>query len=730
VSERTVLYHQSYEYTSLFEWILSSNSGTLKTNIIGIGLILSQMSNILSQSFVDSYKDATPPFGFNGLGEFTYRRTYARPVDEKTNEEWYQTIARVVNGVYEMQKEHIDKHGLGWDERKPEAEEMYDRMFHMKFLPPGRGLWAMGTDLTRKRGLYAALNNCAFVSTKDMGDNPTRPFTFLMDASMLGVGVGFDTEGAGTIRIIGEEDRIRNPLIHYVEDSREGWVHALELLLDHYFYDGPVVYFHYDKIRPAGAPIKGFGGTASGPEPLIQLLINVATVLNKRRGQLITITDITDIMNYIGVCVIAGNVRRTAEIAFGSAYSKEFMNLKNYEINPHRMDYGWTSNNSVFADVGMDYNDIVDNIKTNGEPGLAWLKNMQNFSRMGSKRDFKDGRVQGGNPCLEQSLESFELCCLVETFPNHHDNLVDFERTLKFAYLYAKTVTLGNTHWPETNRVMLRNRRIGCSMSGIAQFIAQYGIPELRRWCRRGYNTLEHYDKLYSDWLAIPRSIKMTSIKPSGTVSLLAGATPGMHYPESRFYIRRVRVSKNSPLLQGIHPNDIEPSVTDPNTMVVSFYIDVGGGVRTIEDVGMWEQLELAAFLQEHWADNQVSATVTFTPEEGNQINKALDFYQYRLKGVSFLPKCQPGTYAQMPYEKITESMYRLRQFAEKIIPNKGRNAVLDPLDVQREMYCDGDACTLPLVPPKLRRQSATYDLSKFICSCHSNVPCLHHPTL
>lgn len=664
---------------------------------------------ILSNAFVESYRNVAPPFGFNGLGEFTYRRTYSRPVDDKHNEEWFQTVARVVNGVYEMQKEHIDTHGLGWDNGKPEAEEMYDRMFTMKFLPPGRGLWAMGTDLTKKRGLYAALNNCAFVSTKDMDKDPSRPFTFLMDASMLGVGVGFDTEGAGKIRVI--QYLGASELLHDVEDSREGWVEALRLLLNYFFSNGPYPKFSYHLIRKEGKPIKGFGGTASGPAPLQQLLARVFVILSKRSNDdnkgWITITDIVDIMNLIGVCVIAGNVRRTAEIAFGSAYSEEFMNLKNYEVNPDRMAYGWSSNNSVFADVGMPYDKISPHIAMNGEPGIAWLTNMQNFSRMNGKRDFKDGRVLGGNPCLEQSLESFELCCLVETFPNHHDDLKDFERTLKFAYLYAKTVTLGKTHWPETNRVMLRNRRIGCSMSGIAQFIASSGINQLRRWTRRGYNTLEHYDKVYSDWLAIPRSIKMTSIKPSGTVSLLAGATPGMHYPESRYYIRRVRVSRNSPLLQGINPANVEPSVTDPNTMVASFYIDAGEGVRTIEDVSMWEQLELAAFLQEHWADNQVSSTVTFNPEEAKDIGRALDYYQYRLKGVSFLPKCQPGTYAQMPYEKISEEVYQSK--IRLSVPNKGSNAVLPSGDMEIERFCDGDAC---LTVPTLRRQSAVYDLN------------------
>ena len=143
------------------------------------------------------------------------------------------------------------------------------------------------------------------------------------------------------------------------------------------------------------------------------------------------------------------------------------------------------------------------------------------------EQDDRDWRVSGGNPCLEQSLESFEMCCLVETFPARHESKEDYLDTLKYAFLYAKTVTLGSTHWSKTNQVMLRNRRIGCSMSGVAQFTAQHGLPGLLEWCEEGYDQVQKIDATLSEWLAIPESIKTTSVKPSGTVSLLAGATPG-----------------------------------------------------------------------------------------------------------------------------------------------------------------------------------------------------------
>lgn len=134
----------------------------------------------------------------------------------------------------------------------------------------------------------------------------------------------------------------------------------------------------------------------------------------------------------------------------------------------------------------MDYSQVVKRVIDNGEPGFSWLQNAQMYSRMVDNPDNKDYRAKGGNPCLEQTLESMELCCLVETFPSNHENLQDFLETLKYAFLYAKTVTLGTTHWPESNAVMLRNRRIGTSMSGIAQFIS-----------RRGTCRISHLSSLY-----------------------------------------------------------------------------------------------------------------------------------------------------------------------------------------------------------------------------------------
>lgn len=655
-------------------------------------LISSDISFKLSDAFIEQYAERRPPFGFNGLGELVYRRTYSRLKPDGTNERWFETVRRVVEGTYTMQRRWITQNHLYWNQRKAQrsAQDMYERIWSMKFLPPGRGLWAMGSPLTMERGLYAALWNCAFVSTDNLREDLTEPFTFLMDASMLGIGVGFDTKGAGQVIIQQPTAAAHETFI--IPDTREGWVEALRIVLEAFFKGGNIPHFDFSLIRPEGTPIKGFGGVASGPEPLRKLLNSITAKLLSCVGQAITVTNIVDVMNLIGQCVVAGNVRRTAEIAFG-ANEVEFLDLKNYEVNPHRSEYGWTSNNSVFAELGMDYRDAAIRIRANGEPGFAWLENMRDYGRLADPRNGRDRRATGTNPCVEQTLESYECCCLVETFPNKHASLEDYKQTLKFAYLYAKTVTLGASPWSRTNAVMLRNRRIGLSQSGIVQTLETLGIDEYIHWCDEGYRTVQEYDETYSNWFAIPRSIKTTSVKPSGSVSLLAGATPGMHYPEALTYIRRMRLSKLSELvapLQAAHYH-VEPCVDDVTSMVVEMPVRITDHVRTAKQVSMWEQLALAALLQRHWADNQVSCTVTFDPEtEGGDLARALDLYQYQLKGISFLPRTEQGAFPQMPYEEISEDEYHVRTAA--LLPLHLDLAVEQ---AEAERFCTNDSCTI-----------------------------------
>jgi ribonucleoside-triphosphate reductase len=281
----------------------------------------------LSRRFVDSYRTIKPPFGFNGLGEFVYMRTYSRIKSNGAQESWVDTVERVVNGTMRLIQRHAQKTQLteGLPIEKW-AERMFDKIFHMKFLPPGRGLWAMGTAITEEKQLYAALQNCAFVTTENIDKDPVAPFAFLMDASMLGVGVGFDTRGTGKT-LVHRPTSFRR--FYQIPDTREGWVESVRLLLHSYFVPYQMAMrFDYSLIRPAGTIIKTFGGISSGHEALQEIHEQIRQVLDRNAGSPITTTTIVDIMNLIGKCVVSGNVRRTAEIAFGEP-TDEYLNLKN-----------------------------------------------------------------------------------------------------------------------------------------------------------------------------------------------------------------------------------------------------------------------------------------------------------------------------------------------------------------------------------------------------------------
>ncbi|MDX9974271.1 MAG: fused protease/ribonucleoside-triphosphate reductase, partial [FCB group bacterium] len=396
----------------------------------------------LSEKFLDEFRGQQPKWG--PLGYVTFKRTYARAVPDGNGrtEEYWETLRRVIEGCYNIQVNHCRSLRLPWNPQKAQrsAQEMFRLMWGFKFLPPGRGLWMMGTDYVYQRG-SAALNNCAFVSTEDIHFDFSEPFTFLMDMSMLGVGVAFDTKGAGKVTI--EEPKIAD-YTHVVEDSKEGWCDLTRVILESYVGQGrrPVA-IDYSKIRAVGSPIHTFGGIAPGPGPLVECIKNIDKVMRARIGEKISSTDITDLMNVIGKCVVSGGVRRTAELALGSAKDEEYLKLKDPESSGEKlMAWRWASNNSVAAEMGMNYEKVGTQTAKNGEPGYFWLENARAYGRLKDPADYRDAKVQGTNPCAEQSHESNEICNHVETFPSLHETFDEYNRTLKFAYLNAKTVTL------------------------------------------------------------------------------------------------------------------------------------------------------------------------------------------------------------------------------------------------------------------------------------------------
>jgi adenosylcobalamin-dependent ribonucleoside-triphosphate reductase len=673
----------------------------------------------LTQKFLSEFEGRQPRWGFGDLSYLVYKRTYARIMQNGLQEEYVDTCVRVTEGVFDIQRKHCKDNRLPWNAHKAQktAQEFFRRMWDFKFTPPGRGFWIMGTPMVEKVG-SAALQNCGFTSTEDVSIELGNSFSWAMDMLMLGVGVGFDTKGAGLITI---KKPSRALDTFEISDDREGWVESVRLLLNSYQTGGNILEFVYSKIRKRGEPIKGFGGTASGPEPLRELHSNIRKILNLLDGQSLTSVAIVDLMNFIGKCVVAGNVRRSAELAIGDIEDVDYVTMKDWRKFPEEVsDRRWASNNSVFANPLSKFDDIAPNIALNGEPGLIFIENARHYGR------FKDGwipfeddrydNVKGFNPCAEQQLEDKELCCLVETYPANHETVEDYHRTLKFAYLYAKTVTLLPTHDERTNSVMMRNRRIGCSMSGIQQAIQKFGMRKFfSEFCDKGYGVIRSWDRIYSRWLGIPRSIRMSTVKPSGTVSILAGATPGIHYTHAEFYFRTVRIPVESPLVVKLLKAgyrieiDVNNAVREDKsailikdsaalesyknsgfTTVVYFPVKEKNFTKSKFDATLWEQLTFVREMQHYWSDNSVSCTVTVQEHEKDQLPTAIEAFAPYVKTLSFLPLTNHG-YAQAPYSECSEEDYHEYAGSLKELSLANSNEAT----IKGSRFCTNDTCEI-----------------------------------
>ncbi len=869
----------------------------------------------LDPDFLAQYAGQQPIWG--PLGYIVYKRTYARRVGNRSEEFW-ETLRRVTEGTFSLLKQQIRSAHRPWDdaEAQRKAQDFYTRMWAFKWLPPGRGLWIMGTDYLERHGGGAA-NNCGFVSTADLSTDFADPFCALMDWSMLGVGMGFDTRGAGTVGIV----RPAACSSYVVEDTREGWIDLIRTTLLAYVGQAELPdEVDVSRVRAEGEPINGFGGTASGPGPLLDLWRGVQRILHPLIGQRITSAAITDLMNMIGRCVVAGNVRRSSEIALGDISDADFLALKDptrdREIQAeqtrielaHGIDledlllqqqmhsplsqefadwqskidavkaqrYGipewaaldaerwalplnawrWASNNTVWGDdaTGADLRRIGERIAHNGEPGVGWLNLMRSHGRLADPPTHDDQFAAGMNPCqpdfatvltpegvktfadisegstiwsgkrwttvvkkwatgtkavwavrtahgvfigtedhkvisrgervkagvadyidgaspptcaagqsalhwlsssgyrspsapaldyfslngvvtnrvhlgdfpvyditvedeehtywtggllvsncAEQTLWDRELCCLVETFPTKHlrddgsFDMDDYKLTLKMAYLYAKVVSGIPTHRPDTNAVMAANRRIGTSQAGVADLYETIGLSECRRLWDESYRYITALDAEYSRWMACPRSIKRTSIKPGGSIPLLPGIEGGMKWASSPFYMRTVRIDRMSPMVSVLQRLGyrVEPDHYTPRSVVAYFPVR-SSATRFAGHVSVWEQAELAAALQKHWSDNMVSCTLTFRKAEAADVPRVIEAFTGRLKVVSFLPVSEHG-YLQAPYIPCTEAEYNAAVSAITGDLAAALSAALSGVETkaEEERFCSGDRCEM-----------------------------------
>jgi ribonucleoside-triphosphate reductase len=639
---------------------------------------MTYISDLLPKEFLLPYQSKRPNWGYNGLGEIVYKRTYSRLKDDGTNEEWWETIARCINGAQK----------IGADYTIKEAQRLYDLVFNLKCNFAGRMLWQLGTTTVDRFGGNSLLN-CWGVCIRDIDD-----FCFIFENLMLGGGVGFSIRKEDVHELprvqcdVVVEHKKTNDADFIVPDSREGWVKLLKKVLKSYFYTGESFIYSTILVRSSGEHIHGFGGKASGPAILIEGIEKIGEVIREREGKKLRSLDVLDICNIIGSVVVAGNVRRSAEIAVGDPDDYLFLRAKRWDLG-NVPNHRAMSNNTIYADSYDHISDAVwKGYDGGGEPyGFFNLPLAQKVGRLGEKS--KD-RCEIINPCAEILLESHECCNLSEIYLNNVESKAELKECAKLLYKTQKAICALPFIHTKTEEVVHRNMRIGVGITGVCQSLDKL------EWLEECYQHLRDFDVKWSERKGYPTSVRLTTVKPSGTLSLLSGSTPGVHPAYASYYIRRVRMSSDDVLVDicknsGYNVEYVKnfDGTEDHGTAIVEFPCHINGDTVLAKDMSAVKQLELVKELQTKWSDNSVSVTVYYQLEELDEIKEWMkDNYEKSLKTVSFLLHSEHG-FSQAPYEEITEEQY------EKLISRLKPIESLTSGEILEGIECEGGVCPI-----------------------------------
>ncbi len=624
-------------------------------------------------------------------GELVYRRSYARVRADGSTEQWPDTVRRVVDGNLAL----VDARHHRPDER----ERLEALLLGFAAIPAGRHLWMSG--VSGRQFLF----NCHVAGWDH--DDPAAHFCFLFNQLMQGGGVGanYSNRFVGALPIarhgaevhlvcdpghadidelaphLSTEYSERWPCSLRVEDSREGWIDALRAVLDRCWGDDeePLV-LDLSLLRSRGEPIRTFGGTASGPGPLAELLVKVAAFLGRRAGSALSSLDVMAIDHWIAEAVVAGNVRRSARMSMKEWADPDVLDFVHAKSDPL---VHWSTNISVEVDdeffAALDRGDehaervlsaITDGMLRNGEPGV-WNRSR---AEVGER-----GPVVCTNPCGEIALEEWENCNLghinLGAFAGDLDGAVEAHRLMARFLLRA---TFGDVPDDRQREVLARNRRIGVGHLGFQGWLVAQGIrysesaehPDVRAALARFAAAVRAEADDYAAELGVVAPVKVTTVAPTGSVAKLPGATEGIQPIYARHFIRRVRLAEDDPEveLQRALGLQLEPDLYSPHTVVVSIPTkdtlverveQAGGDVELIEsadELPLETQLAVQEMYQSVYADNAVSMTVNLAASiEPERVRTALVGFLPRLKGTTLMvDESRP----QAPYERISREAY------------------------------------------------------------------------
>ena len=582
--------------------------------------------------------------------QYIHKSRYARFIEEeKRRESWTETVSRYINFISDhLKSKH--KHII------PNKAELEEAIINLDVMPSMRALMTAGPALDRD---HTAGYNCSYIPIDSV-----RSFDEVMYILLCGTGVGFSVERNNVEKLprIAETMEQTDTVI-VVEDSKTGWAKAYKELIA-MLYSGQIPKIDVNKVRPAGARLKTFGGRASGPQPLVNLFDFTINTFKNAVGRQLDCLEAHDIVCKIGEVVVVGGVRRSALISLSSIQDDRIRKAKMgqwWQDNPQRA----LSNNSACytrtPDIGLfmhEWKALYDS--KSGERGI--------FNREAAKKKVaENGRRDpehnfGTNPCSEIILRPYQFCNLTEVVIRATDDEKSLKKKVRLATqlgTYQSTLTdikYLRKIWRDNTE---EERLLGVSLTGIMDNkLTIKADEELLSGMRK---VAVDTNKKLAVELKIPQSAATTCIKPSGTVSQLVDSASGIHSRHNDYYIRTVRGDNKDPLTQMMKDEGIpsEPDIMNPgNVSVFSFPQKAPRGAITRERYNAIEQLETWLQYQRHWCEHKPSCTVSVKESEWMEVGAWVYKHFDEVSGVSFLPHSD-HTYQQAPYQDIDEKKYK-----------------------------------------------------------------------
>jgi len=596
---------------------------------------------------------------------FIHLSRYARWDYEKTRREtWEETVDR----YFDFFKDHL-KETCNYEVEEKELKELRKAVVNLDIMPSMRCLMTAGEALKREN---VAGYNCSYVKV----DSP-RSFDEILYILMNGTGVGFSVEEEYVNKLPSvAEEFYETESVIVVRDSKLGWAKALKELYG-MLWMGQIPTWDVSKVRPAGSPLKTFGGRASGPEPLEELFKFSVNIFQNAKGRKLKSVEAHDLVCKIAEIVVVGGVRRSALISLSNLGDREMRYAKSgnwWETNVQRALANNSVNYKEKPDVGTfmrEWLSLYDS--KSGERGIYnSMSAKRTTDKLNQKKD-KDGNNIirrharedfGTNPCSEIILRSREFCNLTECVIRGRDTLQSLKKKVRLATIlgtWQSTLTNFKYLTGEWKRNCDEERLLGVSLTGIMDNgITNGGSGGLDERLTELRNETVKTNQIWAEKLGIPNSAAITCVKPSGTVSQLVDSASGIHARHNPYYIRTVRGDNKDPLTKFMKAQGFpsEPDVTKPNhTTVFSFPMASPENAVCRTDMTALEQLELWKVYAQNWCEHKPSVTISVKEDEW--VDTAAWVYENfdEISGISFLP-FSDHTYKQAPYQDCTEQEY------------------------------------------------------------------------